>query len=552
MAWTCHGCSNDDMIDKRLRGFTSSHRPWSNYLRGSGTGYLTAVMAYMVSLEDTRGRAVGVEHIAELVSNSLTQVKEISWAKDMVEDGRLILVQGDGREGFPSGAPFDCIHVGAAAPNIPRALTEQLKPGGRLLLPVGPEGGLQSLTIVDKLPDGKLKISEAFGVTLALLLPAKAIPSPLVVSTSLVAHAFCGVQVDFGRLILDPVRSIACAFASYKMKQPEPKASFYGELMIQYGYMLLWIALSASVILVNKYILSVAGFPYPLSLTLTHMGFGSILAYAIVHLRLVEAVAITTETYVRCILPIGFLFAGTLWLGNAAYLYLSVSFIQMLKALMPMAVFLVGVLFGTEAFNVKTAANMVVVGVGVAIASYGEVMFVAVGVVIQLASICTESVRLTLVQILLQKRGIKMNPISTLYYISPCCFGFLTLPFLLVELPKMWNNPTLVVDVPLLLMSATIAFCLNMSVFLLIGKTSALTMNVAGVIKDWLLIGLSVLMFGTPVTGIQLAGYGLAFLGVCYYNYIKVTSMSQASASQAVKVEAASDEEKGPLLVNAK
>ena len=45
-----------------------------------------------------------------------------------------------------------------------------------------------------------------------------------------------------------------------------------------------------------------------------------------------------------------------------------------------------------------------------------------------------------------------------------------------------------------------------MAVFLLIGKTSALTMNIAGVIKDWLLIGLSVLLFNSPVTSINLGG----------------------------------------------
>lgn len=54
-------------------------------------------------------------------------------------------------------------------------------------------------------------------------------------------------------------------------------------------------------------------------------------------------------------------------------------------------------------------------------------------------------------------------------------------------------------DIPIFLSNAAAAFGLNMSVFMLIGKTSALTMNVAGVIKDWLLIGLSVLIFKAQV-----------------------------------------------------
>ena len=55
---------------------------------------------------------------------------------------------------------------------------------------------------------------------------------------------------------------------------------------------------------------------------------------------------------------------------------------------------------------------------------------------------------------------------------------------------------------PIFLSNAAMAFGLNISVFLLIGKTSALTMNVAGVIKDWLLIVLSILIFKTEVKAI--------------------------------------------------
>lgn len=133
-------------------------------------------------------------------------------------------------------------------------------------------------------------------------------------------------------------------------------------------------------------------------------------------------------------------------------------------------------------------------------------MFVARGVLLQCASIVSESFRLTLVQIFLQRRGIKLNPVSTLYHIAPVCFAFLAIPCIMLELPAMsaaHASGELVLDVPLLFGSAASAFALNMSVFLLIGRSSALTMNVAGVVKDWLLILLSVLIYGSPVTGTQ-------------------------------------------------
>ena len=72
--------------------------------------------------------------------------------------------------------------------------------------------------------------------------------------------------------------------------------------------------------------------------------------------------------------------------------------LQMLKALMPVSVFAVGCVFGTETFSVNTLVNMIFVTVGVAIASYGEINLVWIGVALQLLSVASESTRLTLVK----------------------------------------------------------------------------------------------------------------------------------------------------------
>jgi hypothetical protein len=69
--------------------------------------------------------------------------------------------------------------------------------------------------------------------------------------------------------------------------------------------------------------------------------------------------------------------------------------------------------------------------------------------------------------------------------------------------------------------NALCALALNIVVFKVIKGQSALTLNVAGVVKDWLLIGLSYALYHSPVTAIQLWGYGLAFLGVGWYNQQK-------------------------------
>jgi hypothetical protein len=60
--------------------------------------------------------------------------------------------------------------------------------------------------------------------------------------------------------------------------------------------------------------------------------------------------------YISSVIPIGAMFAMTLWLGNSAYLYISVAFAQMLKAIMPVAVFLLGAAFGLEEMSCKMLA----------------------------------------------------------------------------------------------------------------------------------------------------------------------------------------------------
>ncbi len=88
----------------------------------------------------------------------------------------------------------------------------------------------------------------------------------------------------------------------------------------------------------------------------------------------------------------------------------------------------------------------------------GELNFVLAGVILQMLSIGTESTRLVLVQILLQRKGLKLNPITSLYYISPCCFAFLAVPFFLLELPKIRNDPSVQISAAVFLSNAAAAF----------------------------------------------------------------------------------------------
>jgi hypothetical protein len=90
-----------------------------------------------------------------------------------------------------------------------------------------------------------------------------------------------------------------------------------------------------------------------------------------------------------------------------------------------------------------------------------------------------------------------------------------------VELKDIVASPP-TFNLSVLMANALAAFALNLAVFLLIGKTSALTMNIAGVIKDWMLIFFSYHIFHAPVTRLNLIGYVFCCTGVAVYNYQKL------------------------------
>ncbi|KAI5680005.1 hypothetical protein M9H77_01232 [Catharanthus roseus] len=296
------------------------------------------------------------------------------------------------------------------------------------------------------------------------------------------------------------------------------------QVLLTYLYLLVYILLSSGVILYNKWVLSPKyfNFPFPITLTMIHMGFSGLVAFFLVRVfKVVSPVKMTFEIYATCVVPISAFFAASLWFGNTAYLFISVAFIQMLKALMPVATFLMAVICGTDKLRWDIFMNMVLVSIGVVISSYGEIHFNIVGTVYQVTGIVAEALRLVLTQVLLQKKGLTLNPITSLYYIAPCSFLFLFVPWYLLEMPGM-EVSQIQFNFRIFFSNALCALALNFSIFLVIGRTSAVTIRVAGVLKDWILISLSTVVFPeSTITTLNIVGYAIAICGVLMYNYLK-------------------------------
>jgi len=127
---------------------------------GTGSGYQAAVLAEVVERVHT------IELIETLGRGAEQRLQELGYRN-------IEMKIGDGYAGWPERAPFDGIVVTAAAPTIPPALIAQLKPGGRMVIPVGGEGFIQYLKLVTKRADGGYDEREVIPVRFVPLVPGK-------------------------------------------------------------------------------------------------------------------------------------------------------------------------------------------------------------------------------------------------------------------------------------------------------------------------------------------------------------------------------------------
>ena len=230
--------------------------------------------------------------------------------------------------------------------------------------------------------------------------------------------------------------------------------------------------------------------------------------------------------------------ALALVLGQFPYFYLTVAFIQMLKAFSPTYMVLLLYCMGVEQPSRKVIGCVLGLSLCTAVASAGEVNFHLVGVSFMVAASLSDAVRLVVAQRVLKNH--RLRPMETLSYMSPACLLWMVPFSLLTEIPVALRNDSfrLLADHPLIFAaSGCSGFFVNISSFLLVKRTSSMTLKTMTMARNGGLVLFSAAAMGEAVSPLEAAGYsGLLFFFALY------ACVKQQEAAAKPKVVVAPDE----------
>lgn len=292
-----------------------------------------------------------------------------------------------------------------------------------------------------------------------------------------------------------------------------------------------WALASSALIFMNKRLLVDARLPFPLALT----GAGQLVSAACALLASVVGAAPplgkrpALASLAARLAPAVLCSAGTLYLGNAAYLSLSVAFIQILKAAVPALTLGVATARGLERFTPALAASVALICFGSAVATAAEASSAAfswVGFSLFAGSAVLEAGRVVAMQALLSPSRAGAAPLSpneVTAYVGPPTGVLLLLAGAAVEGPGLRRGglDRVAAAFPAVVAALLMGFAVNATTAVAIRTTSSLTFKVVGCLKNTAVVAAAVIAGGDVVSPIQAAGYCVSVLGFLLYTVTK-------------------------------
>ena len=318
------------------------------------------------------------------------------------------------------------------------------------------------------------------------------------------------------------------------------------ETLLTLVYALLYLTSSPTAILVNKILMKDIGFGYPVLVSALGQGATSIVAAIAVRMGYVDTRA-GRQVEPTSLIYLGGASALALVLGQYPYLYLTVAFIQMLKAFSPAYMVIISVCRGVEYPSRREIACIGGLCVFTAIASAGEINFNVVGVMFMAAASISDALRLVLAQELLKNQN--MQPMETLYFISPICLLWMVPAAIFTELPGALrsNSLALMRVYPFTFLASGLAGCfVNLTSFLLTKRTSAMTLKTLTMARNGGLVIVSALVMGEQISNLEAFGYTGLLICFALYTWLQATE-KQATEEPPSAADKSMHAEKGLL-----
>ncbi|RCH84403.1 UAA transporter [Rhizopus stolonifer] len=298
---------------------------------------------------------------------------------------------------------------------------------------------------------------------------------------------------------------------------------------------MLWLAmyffLNLGLTLYNKVIMAMFQFPFPWALTAVHTLCGTIGSYAFWKLGLFKP-ANLGERENMVMLMFSVLYTINIAISNVSLNLVTVPFHQVVRAMTPVFTVMLNVLFLKKSYSGMVYISLIPVIAGVAFATFGDYNYTAMGFFLTVLGTVLAAVK-TVVTNRVQVGRLKLHPLDLLLRMSPLAFiqtmlySYATGEFELVQeyyQTKMtWNVFSA------LLLNGIIAFFLNVVSFTANKKTSALTMTVAGNVKQVLSIVLAVIIFDLSITATNGLGIILTLAGGAWYSNVQLNEGKKKS-----------------------
>lgn len=339
------------------------------------------------------------------------------------------------------------------------------------------------------------------------------------------------------------VNGIAIDSLSSKKSPPTPVSA--ADILKTLFFILVWYTFSTFLTLYNKTLLGddMGRFPAPLLMNTVHFTMQAVLSTAITWYwsdRFRPNVAMSWKDYFIRVVPTALGTAFDVNLSNVSLVFISVTFATMCKSAAPIFLILFAFAFRLESPSAKLFGIIMVISVGILLTVAKETEFEFWGFVFVMLAAVMSGFRWCMTQILLQKEayGLK-NPLTLMSYVTPVMAistGLLSLvldPWHEFNKTSYFNNSWHVARSCLLMFfGGTLAFFMVLTEFVLISVTSAVTVTIAGVVKEAVTILVAVIYFHDKFTWLKGAGLLIIMVGVGLFNWYKYQKLQKSQTSE--------------------